>query len=121
MERHEQRATDETNNWSVERNLSKQCSQLQEQHTGNGDSLSQNDQDEPVASNFNVPVDEAEQEELIAKMMECGMSYADAASNIEKRKKLFNQAVKKYVSANKANSRRGRQTKSRKDSLNDQL
>jgi hypothetical protein len=49
-------------------------------------------------------------------MMECGMSSADATANIEKRKKLFNQAIKKYTAAI---SKKARQTKSRKNSLND--
>jgi hypothetical protein len=99
-----------------EEDLQNQGSQLQHQGAGNVDAVIQMDQEEPVPSDFNIPVDDAEEEKLITKMMECGMSSADATANIEKRKKLFNQAIKKYTTAI---SKKVRQTKSRKNSLND--
>ena len=105
MKSHEQGATEVVRDQSVKGDLPNQRKHQQ--------------QVEPVASDFNIPVDIAEEEELITRMVQCGVSYADAVTNIEKRKKSFNQAVKKYISASKTISKRGRQIKSRKNSLND--
>jgi hypothetical protein len=115
-ESHELRVASAVADCLGEEDLQNQGSQLQHQGAGNVDAVIQTDQEEPLPSDFNIPVDDAEEEKLITKMMECGMSSADATANIEKRKKLFNQAIKKYTAAI---SKKARQTKSRKNSLND--
>ena len=50
-------------------------------------------------------------------MVALGMTLKDATDNIDKRKKLLNQAIKKHQAQEKA--KRARATKTRKESLND--
>ena len=118
-ESHEQGAAEQVSKRSGEGDKSNQCIQLHQQVTENSHAHIQTEQNEPVPSDFNIPVDEAEQNKLISRMMNCGVSHADAVANIEKRKKLFDQAIKKYVSAKKSISKKGRPIKPRKNSLND--
>ena len=72
--------------------------------------------DEPKEGDFNLPVNDDAIQNMIDKMMELGMTY-HATANIEKRRKQFNQACKKHQAALKA--KRARQSKPRKESLND--
>ena len=74
---------------------------------------------EPVPSEFNLPETDEAIDEVISKLMEFGMSNADAVANIDKRKKLFGQALKKHASLISRATRKNKPTKSRKDSLND--
>ena len=78
------------------------------------------DPNEPKPADFNLPETDEEVELIIEKLMEFGMSGADANANIEKRKKQFVQALKKYeMSKLKLANKKGKINKSRKDSLND--
>jgi hypothetical protein len=77
------------------------------------------DPNEPKPAEFNLPETDGEAEELIKKLMELGLSNAEATANIEKRRKQFIQARKKYKTAKLKASKKGKNTKPRKDSLND--
>ena len=78
------------------------------------------DPNEPKPADFNLPETDEEVEHIIEKLMEFGMSSADANANIDKRKKQFVQALKKYeMSKLKLANKKGKINKSRKDSLND--
>ena len=76
---------------------------------------------EPQPQDFNLPANKEEWDSLVEKLMDLGVSFKDATSNIEKRKKLFNQATKEFANSTKTAqpSKRGRQYKPRKNSLND--
>ena len=74
---------------------------------------------EPKPSEFNLPETDEEINKIIAKLIEFGMSNSDAVANIEKRKKLFNQALKKHMSVATRAAKKNRPLKNRKDSLND--
>ena len=101
MESREQGAAEKLSSLLVEVDLTNQSSYP------HGVTPIQTDQDEPVPSDFNVPVDDAEGEKLITRMMQCGVSYTDAVADIEKRKKSFNQAIKMYrQKTNKKQSQR---------------
>ena len=71
----------------------------------------------PAPADFALPETDELICELIEKMTACGMTHADAEANIEKRRKSYQQALKKHQQTSKA-IKRGRPPKSRKNSLN---
>jgi hypothetical protein len=71
----------------------------------------------PLPADFALPETDELIAELIEKMTQCGMTYADAEANIEKRKKSYQQAMKKHQQMIRA-TKRGKPAKSRKNSLN---
>ena len=115
---HKQGTAEQVSKRSGEEDKPNQSIQPHQQDTENSTAHIQTEQNEPLPGDYNIPVEDAKQDKLISRMMNCGVSYADAVANIEKRKKLFDQAVKKYVSAKKSISKKGRQIKPRKNSLN---
>jgi hypothetical protein len=88
---------------------------------------SQSQQDQPIPSNlakptledFNLPSCEEDWNDVVTKMMALGLSSKEANASLEKRKKLFNAAVKEFLTNNgKPQARKGR-AKPRKNSIND--
>ena len=75
------------------------------------------DANKPKPKDFNLPETEESIQDLIGKMVACGMTVKDATDNIDKRKKLLNQAVKKHQTLEKA--KKARVAKPRKESLNE--
>ena len=71
----------------------------------------------PKPIDYNLPDNEEAVQDLIGRMVALGMTLKDATDNIDKRKKLLNQAIKKHQAQEKA--KRARATKTRKESLND--
>ena len=71
----------------------------------------------PKPNDYNLPDNEEAVQDLIGRMVALGMTLKDATDNIDKRKKLLNQAMKKHQAQEKA--KRARATKTRKESLND--
>ena len=74
---------------------------------------------EPKPEDFNLPQKKEEWDDLVEKMVALGMSHKDANANIEKQKKQFNQAQRDYTNSLKQSNKKGRPSKSRKNSLND--
>ena len=64
-------------------------------------SLLQGESDEPSPSDYNLPKGDEEMDEMIEKMIACGMSAESAENEIKKRKKQYEAAVKKFVVASK--------------------
>ena len=89
-----------------------------EPHNGKGGDMPQKiDATKPKPKDFNLPETEESIQDLIGKMVACGMTVKDATDNIDKRKKLLNQAVKKHQTLEKA--KKARVAKPRKESLNE--
>ena len=74
---------------------------------------------EPKQSEFNLPETDEAINEVIARLMEFGMSKSDAVANIEKRKKLYSQAMKKHMSITTRAAKKNRPLKNKKESFND--
>ena len=72
--------------------------------------------DEPKASDYKIPESDEDLAEMIDKLMDLGLSHTDAAASIEKRRKIYEKAVKKYF---QMKSKKLKQSKSRKESQND--
>ena len=53
---------------------------------------------------------------MVDKLMDLGLSHNDAVASIEKRRKIYEKAVKKYT---QMKSKKFKQSKSRKESQND--
>ena len=68
---------------------------------------------QPTMKEFNIPESEEEMAKLITTMLGCGMTSKDVEINIEKRKKLYNAAIKDF---NKPHTKKGRPTGTRKNS-----
>ena len=72
---------------------------------------------EPKPEDFNLPINKEEWDELVEKLVLLGLSNKDANAVIDKRKRLFNTAMKEFNSKGKQTTRKGR-PKARKDSVN---
>ena len=57
---------------------------------------------EPNLEDYRLPGKDEELNEMIEKMMDCGMSNKSAEVEIKKRKKQYKAAVKKYVTTSKS-------------------
>ena len=71
----------------------------------------------PQPADFALPDTEEGTDDLIEKLTQLGMTYSDAKTNVEKRKKAYNQALKRHQQLNKG-TKRGRPPMTRKNSLN---
>ena len=60
---------------------------------------------EPTLEDFKLPGSENDIDDLVGKMIDCGMSVESAEAEIKKRKKQYETAVKKYVTASKKTRR----------------
>ena len=59
----------------------------------------QEESDEPSQADYNLPANEEEMDDMIERMIACGMSAESAGNEIKKRKKQYEAAVKKFVVA----------------------
>jgi hypothetical protein len=74
---------------------------------------SKNNQTEPSPSNFNIPKNEEELAVITRRVQECGMSLQESLSEIERRKKKYNLAHRRFT------AKKDKQTKSHKNSIID--
>ena len=74
---------------------------------------------EPKPSDFNLPETDEAINEVINKLVEFGMTNNDAVANMDKRRKLFNQALKKHASIISRAARKSKPWKGRRESQND--
>jgi hypothetical protein len=74
-------------------------------------------QDKPKPEDFNLPSSQEEWKELVDKMVALGLSSKEANASLEKRRKLFNKALKEHSNSATTAIKKGR-PKSRKNSLN---
>lgn len=74
---------------------------------------SKTSQSEPSPGDFNIPEDNVELAEIVARLQACGMSHQESMSEIERRKKKYNLALKRF------HTRKDKRTKPRKNSLNE--
>jgi hypothetical protein len=100
---------------SNQKESSQQTQEIQSEH----EKEETPDPNEPKPAEFNLPETDEEAEQLIKGLTELGLSNAEATAVIEKRRKQFIQALKKYETAKLKASKKGKNTKPRKDSLND--
>ena len=57
---------------------------------------------EPNFEDYRIPGKDEELNEMVKKMIDCGMSNKSAETEIKKRKKQYEAAVKKYVTTSKS-------------------
>ena len=89
--------------------------QPQNQQNPHEQSATQQEQfEEPKQSDFKIPESDEALVEMIDKLMDLGLSHNDATASIEKRRKAFEKAMKKYT---QLKSKKYKQTKPRKESL----
>ena len=83
----------------------------------NDQSSNQQDQtEEPRASDYKIPETDEAMADMIDKLMDLGLSHNDATASIEKRRKAYEKAMKKYM---QQKSKKTKQTKPRKESQNE--
>jgi hypothetical protein len=73
--------------------------------------------DKPKPEDFNLPSSQEEWKEIVDKMVALGLSSKEANASLEKRRKMYNTALKEYSNSGSTASKKGR-PKSRKNSLN---
>ena len=61
----------------------------------------QEESEEPSQADYNLPANDEEMDDMIERMIACGMSAESAGNEIKKRKKQYEAAVKKFVVASK--------------------
>jgi hypothetical protein len=83
-----------------------------------GDSQTDPHPAKPKPEDFNLPANLEEWKELIDKLMALGLTSKEANASLDKRRKLYNNAIKDYSNIGSTGSKKGR-PKSRKNSLND--
>jgi hypothetical protein len=71
----------------------------------------------PQPADFSLPDTEEGMDDLIEKLTLLGMTYSDAQANVEKRKKAYQQALRKHQQQGRVRNR-AKTAKSRKNSLN---
>ena len=76
----------------------------------------QDQTEEPRASDYKIPETDEEMAHMIDKLMDLGLSHNDAIASIEKRRKAYEKAMKKYM---QQKSKKTKQTKPRKESQNE--
>lgn len=79
-------------------------------------SYQQEQTEEPRPSDFKIPETDEAMVEMIDKLMDLGLSHNDATASIEKRRKAFEKAMKKYT---QLRSKKNKQVKPRKESQNE--
>ena len=87
-------------------------SQVRRDNEGSG-SQTKTNQMEPTLAELNIPEDDDELAEIIARLQTCGMTQQESLSEIERRRKRFNMALKRFT------AKKDKQVKPRKNSLND--
>ena len=83
-----------------------------------GDSQTDPHPAKPKPEDFNLPANPEEWKELIDKLMALGLTSKEANASLDKRRKLYNNAIKDYSNIGSTGCKKGR-PKSRKNSLND--
>ncbi len=83
-----------------------------------GDSQTDPHPAKPKPEDFNLPANPEEWKALIDKLMSLGLTSKEANTSLEKRRKLYNNAIKDYSNIGSTGCKKGR-PKSRKNSLND--
>ena len=82
------------------------------------DPQTETQQDKPKPEDYNLPSNQEEWKGLVNKIMALGLTSKEANSNLEKRRKMYNTALKEYSNSGMTAGKKGR-PKSRKNSLND--
>jgi hypothetical protein len=72
----------------------------------------------PRPEDFNLPANIEDWNQLVAKLVGLGLTSKEANASLEKRKKLFSNAMREFEGNSAPMAKKGR-PKSRKNSLND--
>jgi hypothetical protein len=72
----------------------------------------------PKPEDFNLPANAEDWNLMVARLVQLGLSNKEANASLEKRKRLFNSAMREFDGSKAPVTRKGR-PKSRKNSLND--